>query len=433
MKSTLKNKKLLILGANIETIPLIQTAKEMGVITLVTDHKPEAPAKKHADKPFNVNGLDLDALEKLAKNEKIDGVIVGVADRLVSTYQQLCERLDLPCYATKEQCDVFTDKRTFNDLCNKFEIPIIPEYKISKNPTTSELNSINYPVFVKPVDSNSGKGMSICYKPDEIKPAINYALSFSNSKKFIIDELMNCDNIFLYYTFKNGEVYLSAIADRYTSEEQGKLSKVCLGGTYPSSYIDLYFEKLHFKIVKMFNSQNLQNGVLMISAFIKNNIFHLYDPGFRLQGEAPNLLIEAVNGFDQKKMLVNFALTGCMGVDNLKELNKPEFNGKFAATIWLLLKEGSISKIKGIDNFKEDSSVVHIQQRFNSGDKITKEDIGTEAQVFARVYVVCHSEQKLSKKITEIQNTIEVLDTNGAPMLLKGFNYTAPKKYNQNA
>jgi hypothetical protein len=39
-------KKLLILGANPETIPLIETAKLMGIYTIVTDPDLNAPAKK---------------------------------------------------------------------------------------------------------------------------------------------------------------------------------------------------------------------------------------------------------------------------------------------------------------------------------------------------------------------------------------------------
>lgn len=79
----LEGKKLLFLGANPETADLVRIAKEMGVYTIVTDYNPGAPAKKVADKSYNVNGIDVDALEKLAHDEKVDGVLVGVADPLI--------------------------------------------------------------------------------------------------------------------------------------------------------------------------------------------------------------------------------------------------------------------------------------------------------------------------------------------------------------
>jgi len=55
-------KKLLILGANPETIPLIETAKSMSLYTIVTDPNPDAPAKKVADMSININGMDIQAL-----------------------------------------------------------------------------------------------------------------------------------------------------------------------------------------------------------------------------------------------------------------------------------------------------------------------------------------------------------------------------------
>jgi phosphoribosylaminoimidazole carboxylase (NCAIR synthetase) len=91
-------KKLLILGANPETIPLIETAKAMSIFTIVTDPDPDAPAKKFADRAININGMDVDSLVNYCKAEGVDGVLVGVADRLIEPYQKVCQLLNLPCY-----------------------------------------------------------------------------------------------------------------------------------------------------------------------------------------------------------------------------------------------------------------------------------------------------------------------------------------------
>ena len=220
------NKKILILGANAETVPLIETAKQMGVFVLVTDNNPNAFAKKFADQAFNVDGMDVDGLVALAKREHVDGVLVGVADRLVEPYQKICNELEFPCYSNDKLCKLFTDKGFFNNVCEEYDIPIIPKYNLSENLENDILNNISFPVFVKPVDSNSGKGMSICFNKDEIPLAVKKALENSKSKRFIVDELMECDDMFIYYTFKDGEIFVSATADRFTSKEQGSLSKI---------------------------------------------------------------------------------------------------------------------------------------------------------------------------------------------------------------
>jgi formate-dependent phosphoribosylglycinamide formyltransferase (GAR transformylase) len=51
----------------------------MGIYTIVTDYDPNAYAKQFADQAENVNAIDVDALVELAKKERVDGVLVGVA------------------------------------------------------------------------------------------------------------------------------------------------------------------------------------------------------------------------------------------------------------------------------------------------------------------------------------------------------------------
>ena len=139
-------KKLLILGANPETIRLINTAKAMGIYTIVTDPDPDAPAKKVADKGININGMDINGLVKFCLEEKLDGVLVGIADRLIQPYQQVCEILNLPCYGNEMSCDYLTNKGRFNEILPKFNLLSIPSYKLYKN---SLLPQVNFPTFIK--------------------------------------------------------------------------------------------------------------------------------------------------------------------------------------------------------------------------------------------------------------------------------------------
>jgi biotin carboxylase len=409
-------KKLLILGANSETIPLIETAQSMGIFVMVTDFNEFAPAKKYADKAFNVDGLDIKGLIDLCNIEKVDGVIVGVADRLILPYFEVCNALGLPCYATKEQCEFFTNKGKFNQLCSEFDIQTIPNY--NNDFLLGDLSQIKFPVFVKPTDANSGKGMSICHNVIDLNIAVEKAKSHSISKMFLIERFMQCDDMFIYYTFQDGEIYVSATADRFTTDKQGDVSKVCIQANYPSKYNKLYFDSLHPKMVQMFNSLNVRNGVFMISAFVEDGNIYLYDPGFRLQGEAPNIPIEAICGFDQKKMLVSFALTGTMGEFEIKELNDPYYKNKFASTIWFLANDGKIEEIKGLDKLANDPKVIKIVQRLYAGDVITKEMIGTEAQVILRLYLFFNSSQEFLENKFYYQNLISVLDVDNKSMLI---------------
>jgi biotin carboxylase len=403
-------KKLLILGANPETIRLITTAKSMGIYTIVTDPDPNAPAKKVADKGININGMDVDSLVKFCLEEKVDGVLVGIADRLIQPYQQVCEKLNLPCYGNQMSCDYLTNKGKFNEILPKYGLSSIPSNKLYKNQTLPE---VIFPVFIKPIDKNSGQGMCVAYNYDELNKGISKAFNATNSEYILLEEYMDCDDVMLNFTIIEGKVLLSAMTDRYTCKIQKDASKVCLGAKYQSKFLSLYMNDDYKNMCALLEALEVKNAIFTISAFVKNNKFYYYDPGFRLQGEAPDLHIHSVTSFDQKKFLINNAL-------NIKDIQTYNPFNKFNATIWILLKSGIINEI---EIFKEDSSIFYVSQRFNSGDIITDEMIGTERQVAARIYITCDSEIELKNKIDEIQFKTKVLDINGNNQILDKFIY----------
>ena len=421
MKREFEGKKLLILGGNPETTPLVEIANEMGVKTIVSSGRHTDAAKKAAWKAYDVDGMDVEGLVEIAKKENVDGVLVGVADILVPSYCKVCDILGLPCYATQEIVDFFAFKDYFKATCEKYGVYGIPQFQLDAGLNREDLDKIVYPVMVKPVDNGGGVGMTVAYNEQELIDGVHKALDASYKKRFIVEKYMQCDDLGMYYTFKDGYCSASCIYDRYTTDEQPGLSRVCLGGTYPSKHLDVYYEKMHDNVVRMFKEIGINNGVLMLSGFYEDGEFYVYDTGFRLQGEAPHLLMKAIHGFDQREMLVRFALTGSEGDIDLKKEDDTRLRGKWAATLWILLKEGPIDKIEGLEDIEQDSRIVANIQRLHEGDRVLSEWIGTEKQVLTRLYLVCNSKEELAQCLKEYQSRIKVYDDHGNNMVLEGF------------
>ena len=88
-----EGKKLLILGGNPETVPLVEMANGMGIKTIVASSVPDEPAKRVAWMGSDVDGMDVPGLVALAREQKVDGVEValghessGRRDRLRSNH-----------------------------------------------------------------------------------------------------------------------------------------------------------------------------------------------------------------------------------------------------------------------------------------------------------------------------------------------------------
>lgn len=421
MKKEFEGKKLLILGGNPETTPLVEIANQMGVRTIVTSARPTDAAKKAAWKSYDVDGMDVPGLVELAKKEKVDGILVGVADILVPAYCDVCDALNLPCYATRKIVDVFSFKDKFKETCEKYGVHGIPEYHLDADLKPEDVEKIQFPVMIKPVDNGGGVGMTVCNNVDELAVGVKKALDASKQKRFIVEKYMICDDMGMYYTFKDGVCSASCIYDRYTTDEQPGLSRVCLGGTYPSKHLKEYFEKMHGPALRLFNDIGIRNGVLMLSGFYEDGEFYVYDTGFRLQGEAPHLIMKAIHGFDQREMLIRFALTGSEGNLDLEKEDDTYLKGHWAATLWFLLKEGKICQIQGLDELTSDQKIVANIQRLHKGDTVLPEWIGTEKQVLTRLYLVCDSKQQLARTLKYYLDTVKVKNEKGENMLLKGF------------
>lgn len=421
MNKKYEGKKLLILGGNPETSQIVKCANDMGIKTIVTSARKTDDAKKYSWKSFDVDGMDVPGLIQLAKDEQVDGVLVGVADILVPSYAKVCEALGFPCYATDKITNVFSFKDHFKQTCEAHGLHGIKEYHLTEELKPEDVKKIEYPVMVKPVDNGGGVGMTVVYEKKNLAEAVKKALENSKKKRFIVERYMLCDDFAVYYTFKDGYCSVSCAFDRFTSGDQKGLARVNLGSTYPSVHINDYMEKVHPYAVEMFREIGINNGVLLMQAFYENGEFYFYDPGFRLQGEGCHLLIKDINGFDQRELLINFALTGSEGEIDLKIEDDVMFRGKAASTLWFLLKEGRISRIEGLDEIEKDSRIIFNFQRLYEGGEVPKEWIGTERQVLTRLYIVCESKKELADTIAEYRNKVKVYDENGNNMCLNGF------------
>lgn len=422
MNREFEGRKLLILGGNPETVPLVTLANNMGIQTIVVSARHTDPAKAVAWKSYDIDGIDVPQYISIARKEHVDGVLVGVADILVPAYCKVCDALSLPCYATQEIVDVFSFKDVFKTTCERYGIHGIPEYYLDADMKREDLDRIVYPVMVKPVDNGGGVGMTVVYNEDELRRAVVFALENSNKKRFIVERYMQCEDMGIYYTFKDGECSVSCLYDRYTTDKQPGLSCVNLGSIYPSKHLDDYFKRMHKNAVRMFEEIGIRNGVLLISAFYEDGEFYVYDPGFRLQGEAPHLLMKAIHGFDQREMLIRFALTGSEGDVNLKTQDDVRLRGKYASTLWILLKEGKIKNIKGLENIKSDPRVVANVQRLHEDMTVEPDWIGNEKQVMTRLYFVCNSREELRDALLEYEEGVKVTDDNGNDMVLEWLN-----------
>lgn len=184
-------KKLMILGGARYALPVIEAAKKMGIYTITADYLPDNIAHKYSDKYVNVSIIDKEATLKAAKELEIDGIMSFACDPGVVTAAYIADKMGLPNVGPYESVCILQNKGKFRKFLadNGFTVPIAKNYK-NIEMALRDKNIFNWPVIVKPTDSAGSKGVTKVENPDELEKSIKYALEFSHSNEFIIEDFI---------------------------------------------------------------------------------------------------------------------------------------------------------------------------------------------------------------------------------------------------
>lgn len=406
----LKGKKLLVLGGAAIHTKLVEAANSMGVYTIVADYLEDSPAKQIANEGWLVSITDIDELERLCRENNIDGVLNMCIDPAQRPYQELCERLKVPCYGNKEQFFKMTDKRAFKKFCIENNIDVIPEYS---EKDLLEGNA-DFPVMVKPVDSRGSRGQTVVKKLAEAFDAIQFARAESSNGDIVIEKYMAGKQDFsMTYFVIDGKPYLTRVCDRYLGKVEDNLNKQCVCCIAPSKYCDLYLNKVHAKVLNFIKSLGIKNGPVFMQGFVDDDTVRFYDPGLRFPGGEYERLLKEITNADMMSLLVEFALTGVISTNIREDLYK--LNGCYTVQLPITAKPGKITVFDGMEKIKANKYVTTAFNRYQVGEVVP--DTGDVRQRICEVALVIDDQWTVKESVVWIKSMLKVLNENGESML----------------
>lgn len=426
MFEELKGKRLLYLGGIPRARYVVSRARKLGINVIVADYDPKSPAKRIANEGVLVNALDVDALEALCKEKHLDGIMTGYADIILPVCFELSKRLEIPYYATADMLRASTDKEFFKELSEKFDVPVPKTYHINKEDVREKADSLNYPVFMKPLDGSGSRGASACYRKEDFEEQYNYALSFSKKGIVTVEDFLQGTEFILDYLLIDGEPYLASLADRYSVDGRPAAVNHPNLMVLPSKHLDKYYEEVDPKVCNMFKKAGFKDGVIFLQGYADKKIT-FYEMGCRLGGTWP-YIDEYFHGVNPMDMLFCHALTG-------KMVQKPEnvhisarFNGKGAVIYFLSQdKEGDIAKVEGVEDVQLLPYVVAVMQYYKAGDHFA---LGTLTDVlFLAVHLVADDFEQLKERINKVYELVGYYDKDGNSLLSPVYDVDKLKGY----
>ena len=412
-----KDKRLLILGgADIHT-KVVECANEMGIFTIVADYYSDSPAKKIACQSLLISATDVDSIVEWCSKNPVDGVLSFGIDPLQIPYQRICERLNLPCYGTKNQFEIMTNKVKFKEFCRQNGVGTIPEY------SSQDINNdnIDYPVIVKPTDSRGSRGQNVCFNKQQTLEAVKIAQEESKDGGFICEKYMiayqDISNAFFVI---DSIPYLVKFGDRYLGKSEDNLDRQAICTRLPSTIANEFENKSINKVKNMIKKLGVKFGPVFLQGFLNSqgDVFY-YDPGLRMPGSDYERILKTATGFDIVKTMIHFSLTG----DHKTCYGNPyqcyRLNGKNAFILDISVCPGTIGRIKKIDSM-ENGRIIYYSQRVNEGKIIPPS--GDIQQRVSEFGVLLDNGCDINESISEVYSKYHVEDEFGNDMIVSKVN-----------
>ena len=371
-------KKLMILGGARYALPVIEAAKGLGIYTITADYLPDNIAHKYSDEYVNVSIIDKEATLKAAQEKNIDGIMSFACDPGVVTAAYVADKMGLPNVGPYESVCILQNKGKFRKFLteNGFTVPVAKGYKNIEE-ALNDADIFNWPVIVKPTDSAGSKGVTKVENPDDLRKSIDYALSFSHSDEFIIEDFVtqkgyssDTDSFSI-----DGELkFVSFNHQHFDPEAENPYTPSAY--SWPSSMSDEHQEELKNEIQRLIKLLGMKTAVYNIETRESTNgKAYIMELSPRGGGNRLAECLRYATGVDMITNMVKYSVG--MPIDDIKQ--KP-YNGCWCEIILHSDKPGIFEELWISDKIK--NNVVERDLWIEKGTKVggfsaANEAIGT--------------------------------------------------------
>ena len=347
----MSQKRLMLLGGLRYLLPMIEEAHRMGVYVITADYLPDNIAHKYSDEYCNVSIIDKDAVLKKARELKIDGILSHAVDPGVTTAAYVAEQMNLPFQCSYEAACILQDKSRFRKFLseNGFNCPNAKGYDNVED-ALKDVLFFNWPVIVKPVDSAGSKGVTKVEDKSKLKDAIEFALSCSISKNFIIEDFLDkvgaqsSADIFtvdgkLVYPAYSDQLFDNNAANPYTPAIE----------IWPASMEQKYQDDLTNQLQRLVSLLGMKSGIYNVESRVcSNGKAYIMEVSPRGGGNRIAELQDMATG----QSLIRAEICKALGLP-IDDIHTPKYDGVWCNYIMHSSREGILENVELDYEFEE--------------------------------------------------------------------------------
>ena len=342
---------ILVLGGGVESYEGVEHIKELGHKVVLCDIDEHAPCRSISDffikaSIYNENEVLEGVTQFFKSGGKIDGVL-AIATDTPKSVAKVAKEFGLPSISY-ETAILATDKLKMKQRFIKSGIktPIFYEIKNFKDLEEIVKQNKEKKFVLKPADSRGARGVLIIDYSSNLKSSFNHSLSFSKSKRLILEEWIEGPQLSVESVIWDNEYFLCGVADRnYSRLDETYPYVIEDGGETPSKFQNRFWSDLNDLMFRCAKSIGLNRGTIKGDIVIGKNGIYVIEIAARLSGGYfSTITIPAVYGNDIIKAAVDISLGKKPNFKNFTKENK-----KYQANRFLFLKPGTVKEV----NFEE--------------------------------------------------------------------------------
>lgn len=354
----MKQKKIMLLGGLRYLKPVIDAAHQQGYYVITADYLPNNIAHKWSDEYCNVSIIDKEAVLREAQRLQIDGIMSFACDPGVVAASYVQNKMGLPSFGPFESVEILQNKDKFRAFLaeHNFNVPKAKGFS-SVEEALADPDLYEYPVIVKPTDAAGSKGVTRVDKPEELKPALEYAMEHSISGHIIVEEFIEkqgCSSDTDSMSVDGKLVFVSFCAQRFDAEATNPYTPAAY--SWPSTFTKEQEEYLTSEIQRLITLLGLKTVVYNIEVRVnpagKPYIMELTPRG---GGNRLCEMLRYATGVD----LITAITRAMVGDPILEPIEQKPYNGHWAEIILHADKDGiynhlEISKTLPAEVIEED-------------------------------------------------------------------------------
>lgn len=404
--------KILVLAGGFDQIALIEELRSRGNTVYLADYFENPPAKRFADKHFQISTLDENAVYELAKKEQVDLITTACTDQALMTVASVSEKLNLPCYISSKTARNVTNKAYMKKKFAEFDIPTAKWNLLENEIEFEKLKQchLDFPLIVKPCDCNSSKGVVKVECREELEQAVQNAFRLSRSKKVVVEDFVQGEEVSIdVWKDQEGAKILSVSGTNKIEENIENFT--IYQSRYPIKMPDTLVDKIKCTAEKICTAFKLDNCPLLIQAIINADEISVIEFSARMGGGSKYKLIEHMANVNIMKIYVNRIL------GNTSQIVKPIWSPKFIELDYVYAYNGVFAKLVGFNEYLQTGEIKELFQYKEAGSIIEKRT--TSSDRIVGFLIEATNVQELVSLRGKIVDGVDILNTEGKSMMYK--------------